>query len=327
MSTPPPSARWRRSAPTRPGSARRWPRSTPGAEGARLLRFEFVAAGQGRGGLLTSPELAFDPKGEWLLRCDRVEFPPGGIAYRHTHQGPGCAALSPARSASRAGGGGKDYAPGQALVRERRRSGARPRLAARDHGLHPRHGAAARAPRQKLDPLCRRGRQGQAAGAALSDLYRPADRLAGKRAMTEPTKPHRRANPDRPAEDPWRRHGLLRAGRELSRGARRDVRRQLAAPRHLPPGRRRHDDGRGLWQAHRPARHLLRDARPGRLQRQRRRFTSRARIRRRSSSSSARSRAAPGGARRFRRSITARCSAPWRNGSTRSTIPRACPSW
>jgi quercetin dioxygenase-like cupin family protein len=26
---------------------------------------------------------------QWLLRCDRVDFPPGGIAYRHTHPGPG----------------------------------------------------------------------------------------------------------------------------------------------------------------------------------------------------------------------------------------------
>jgi hypothetical protein len=27
--------------------------------------------------------------GAWLLRCDRVDFPPGGIAYRHVHPGPG----------------------------------------------------------------------------------------------------------------------------------------------------------------------------------------------------------------------------------------------
>jgi hypothetical protein len=33
--------------------------------------------------------VALDPGIEWLLRCDRVDFPPGGIAYRHTHPGPG----------------------------------------------------------------------------------------------------------------------------------------------------------------------------------------------------------------------------------------------
>ena len=35
-------------------------------------------------------ELVRDPgPGEWVLRCDRVDFPPGGIAYRHVHPGPG----------------------------------------------------------------------------------------------------------------------------------------------------------------------------------------------------------------------------------------------
>jgi quercetin dioxygenase-like cupin family protein len=27
--------------------------------------------------------------GDWVVRCDRVDFPPGGIAYRHVHPGPG----------------------------------------------------------------------------------------------------------------------------------------------------------------------------------------------------------------------------------------------
>jgi hypothetical protein len=31
--------------------------------------------------------------GDWLMRCDRVDFPPGGIAYRHTHPGPGIRCL------------------------------------------------------------------------------------------------------------------------------------------------------------------------------------------------------------------------------------------
>jgi len=35
-------------------------------------------------------KLVRDPgPGEWLLRCDRVDFPPGGVAYRHVHPGPG----------------------------------------------------------------------------------------------------------------------------------------------------------------------------------------------------------------------------------------------
>ena len=35
-------------------------------------------------------ELTDEPgPGEWILRCDRVDFPPSGIAYRHVHPGGG----------------------------------------------------------------------------------------------------------------------------------------------------------------------------------------------------------------------------------------------
>ncbi len=35
-------------------------------------------------------ELTGDPgPGGWVLRCDRVDFTPGAIAYRHVHPGPG----------------------------------------------------------------------------------------------------------------------------------------------------------------------------------------------------------------------------------------------
>jgi quercetin dioxygenase-like cupin family protein len=27
--------------------------------------------------------------GKWVVRCDRVDFPPGAVAYRHVHPGPG----------------------------------------------------------------------------------------------------------------------------------------------------------------------------------------------------------------------------------------------
>jgi quercetin dioxygenase-like cupin family protein len=40
------------------------------------------------GALLASP-VVLDPATEWLMRCDKVEFEPGGVAYRHTHPGPG----------------------------------------------------------------------------------------------------------------------------------------------------------------------------------------------------------------------------------------------
>lgn len=44
------------------------------------------------GAKLAAP-VALDADVEWLLRCDRVDFPPGGIAYRHTHPGPGIRCL------------------------------------------------------------------------------------------------------------------------------------------------------------------------------------------------------------------------------------------
>lgn len=40
-------------------------------------------------GALLSAELKVDPAEEWVLRCDRIDFPSGGIAYLHTHPGPG----------------------------------------------------------------------------------------------------------------------------------------------------------------------------------------------------------------------------------------------
>jgi quercetin dioxygenase-like cupin family protein len=39
-------------------------------------------------GALLSAEVELTA-GDWLMRCDRVDFQPGGIAYRHTHPGPG----------------------------------------------------------------------------------------------------------------------------------------------------------------------------------------------------------------------------------------------
>ena len=43
-------------------------------------------------GALMARELDL-PTGEYLLRCDRVDFPPGGEAFLHTHQGPGIRVL------------------------------------------------------------------------------------------------------------------------------------------------------------------------------------------------------------------------------------------
>jgi len=38
---------------------------------------------------LLAANVELDPATGWVARCDRVDFPPGGVAYRHTHPGPG----------------------------------------------------------------------------------------------------------------------------------------------------------------------------------------------------------------------------------------------
>jgi quercetin dioxygenase-like cupin family protein len=45
--------------------------------------------GEDEDGALFSREVELDPAVSWIARCDRIDFPPGGIAYQHTHPGPG----------------------------------------------------------------------------------------------------------------------------------------------------------------------------------------------------------------------------------------------
>jgi hypothetical protein len=58
---------------------------------AHALSFELVSAGSREALLSASLELA--PNEESLIRCDRVDFPAGGVARLHTHQGPGIRVL------------------------------------------------------------------------------------------------------------------------------------------------------------------------------------------------------------------------------------------
>ena len=77
----------------------------------RALRFE-LEDGDGSGALLSaSVEL---PSGDALLRCDRVDFPPGGVAYRHTHPGPGIRCLLFGSMCIDTGGRSTAYDPRQA---------------------------------------------------------------------------------------------------------------------------------------------------------------------------------------------------------------------
>lgn len=70
-----------------------------GAAGACLLRYELDPgesnpSGEGvRSERKLEAPLALDDPDGYLLRCDKVELPPGGIAYTHTHQGGGIRCL------------------------------------------------------------------------------------------------------------------------------------------------------------------------------------------------------------------------------------------
>jgi quercetin dioxygenase-like cupin family protein len=56
-------------------------------------------------------ELTERPAGEWLVRCDRVDFPPGGVAYTHTHPGPGLRVLLKGRIRIETQGTTHEYGP------------------------------------------------------------------------------------------------------------------------------------------------------------------------------------------------------------------------
>jgi quercetin dioxygenase-like cupin family protein len=58
--------------------------------GGHHLSFELAA--EPDAAALMARELGL-PAGAYLLRCDRVDFPPGGEAFLHTHQGPGIRVL------------------------------------------------------------------------------------------------------------------------------------------------------------------------------------------------------------------------------------------
>ena len=91
-----------------------------GKSGARVLRFELAGAAAGPAPrpcadsavTLTAPVAL--PAAEVLLRCDRVDFPPGGEALTHVHQGPGIRCLLAGAIRIDATGQSHAYQPGEA---------------------------------------------------------------------------------------------------------------------------------------------------------------------------------------------------------------------
>ena len=96
-----------------------------------------------------------DPFASWVLRCDRVDFPLGGVARLHTHPGPGSAISSRARSEIETEGRSSFYGPGERVVRERARARARTGFDAPPDLVRPRARPACRMGWEAHDPLPR----------------------------------------------------------------------------------------------------------------------------------------------------------------------------
>lgn len=58
---------------------------------AHVLSFELVSAASDSAKLSAPVEV--ENETDWLIRLDRVSFPPGGVAYLHVHRGPGIRVL------------------------------------------------------------------------------------------------------------------------------------------------------------------------------------------------------------------------------------------
>jgi hypothetical protein len=60
---------------------------------------------------MLAADVDLGPGVDRLLRLDRVDFPPGGVAYRHTHPGPGIRCLLFGSIRIESGGETHDYEP------------------------------------------------------------------------------------------------------------------------------------------------------------------------------------------------------------------------
>lgn len=67
--------------------------------------------GDNDGGAALSAPVDLDPSKQWLMRCDRVDFPPGGVAFEHTHPGPGIRVLLHGTIRIDSGGASREYGP------------------------------------------------------------------------------------------------------------------------------------------------------------------------------------------------------------------------
>jgi hypothetical protein len=68
----------------------------------------------GSRGAALAVDVELEPADGWLMRCDRIDFPPGGIAYRHVHPGGGIRRLLHGTICIDGPEGAHNYGPGGA---------------------------------------------------------------------------------------------------------------------------------------------------------------------------------------------------------------------
>jgi hypothetical protein len=79
----------------------------------RALVWSVGGAPPAGGTELLAADVELDDAVPWLVRCDRVDFQPGGIAHRHVHPGPGIRCLLFGSITIETQGATHDYGPGE----------------------------------------------------------------------------------------------------------------------------------------------------------------------------------------------------------------------
>ncbi len=85
-----------------------------GPGGAEIYRWELRQATEKpvAGAAMLEAPLTLNAGEQYLMRCDRVDFPPGGVAYTHTHRGPGIRCLLAGSLKVEVNGSAHDINPG-----------------------------------------------------------------------------------------------------------------------------------------------------------------------------------------------------------------------
>jgi hypothetical protein len=77
-------------------------------------RFQFRSAPEASSELKLAMTCDLDDRYTWLMRCDTVSFPPGGVALTHLHQGPGIRIVHSGEITIETEGASSTYRSGQA---------------------------------------------------------------------------------------------------------------------------------------------------------------------------------------------------------------------